>query len=90
MEHGVKRVQPGLDYFQDKFGDDSKHSMATFKAVRLLSPTLVVQIQPTAADIDHLKILPFLCTTTIEHLKEELPTYLAKASALASSSDGAW
>ena len=62
--------------------------MATFKAVRLLSPTLVVQIQPTAADIDHLKILPFLSTTTIEHLKEELPTYLVKASALASSSDG--
>ena len=59
--------------------------MSAFKAVRLLSPTLVTQIQPTAPDIDQLKVLPFLPATVLEHLKEELPTYLAKASVVASS-----
>ena len=91
MDHGIKCVQPVSDYFHDKFGDDTKYPMPDFKAARLLSPILVTQILSTAADIDQLKILPFLSATTIEHLKEELPTYLAKASALvstASSSDG--
>ena len=78
-------MQPGLDYFNSKFGDDTKHPMSAFKAVRLLSPTLATQIQPTAPDIDQLKVLPFLPATVLEHLKEELPTYLAKASVVASS-----
>lgn len=48
---------------------------------------LVTQIQPTAADTDQLKCLPFLPPTITEQLEEELPTYLATASALASSSN---
>ena len=80
-------MQPGLEYFQDKFGDDTKHPMPAFKAARLFSPTLITRIQPTAADIDQLKDLPFLSASTLEHLKEELPTYIAKASVLSSLSD---
>ena len=39
VEHGIKCVQPGLDYFQEKFGEDTKHSMAAFKAARVVSYT---------------------------------------------------
>lgn len=66
LDLAISRVQPGLDYFNSKFGDDTKHPMSAFKAVRLLSPTLVTQIQPTAPDIDQLKVLPFLPATVLE------------------------
>ena len=85
MDHGIKYVQPGLDYFYDKFGDDIKHTMLAFKAAGLLCPTLVTQILSTEADIDQLIIHLFLSATTIDHLKERLPTYLAKALALTST-----
>ena len=62
--------------------------MAAFKAARLFNPYLVTQIEPTAADLDQLKSLLFLSAATLEHLKEELATYLAKASVLVSPAEG--
>ena len=46
---------------------------------------LVTQILSTAAIIGQLIILPFLSANTINHLKEKLRTYLAKAFGLAST-----
>ena len=39
---------------------------------------------PTAASVDELRVVPFL-SDQIENLKQELPSYLAKASAIGSS-----
>ena len=72
-------MKPGIEYFNQHLGDDLKMPMKIFKAARFFSPLKMNEIQPTAADIDCLKVFPFL-TTAIELLQRELPTYLAKAT----------
>ena len=87
IAHGISCIQPGLLYFQEKLGSDTVHPVAAFKAARLLSPTKLIEIQPEAADIDTLNNIPFL-SQDLNHLKEELPTYFAKAAVVASSTGG--
>jgi hypothetical protein len=53
--------------------------VAAFKAARLFSPFKVNEIQPTAKDVDDLMAFPFL-VDEIDHLKAELPAYLALAA----------
>lgn len=78
--YALQCVQPGIQYFHDKFGDDTQMPLAAFKAARLFSPIRIHEIQPTAADLDQLKVFPFLVASNLPHLKLELPSYLAKAS----------
>ena len=74
-------VKPGLYYFREKFGDDTKPPLSQFKALRYFSPKRVFELQPTAVDIDSLVVVPFLNDpTVIANLKEELPTYLARST----------
>ena len=87
IAHGISCIQPGLLYFQEKLGSDTVHPVAAFKAARLFSPTKLIEIQPEAADIDTLNNIPFL-SQDLNHLEEELPTYFAKAAAVASSTCG--
>ncbi|CAB3979446.1 DNA-directed primase polymerase [Paramuricea clavata] len=54
-------------------------NVAAFKAARLFSPFKVNEIQPTAKDVDDLMAFPFL-VDEIDHLKAELPAYLALAA----------
>ena len=84
-DYGLACVQPGLQYFQGKFGSDTIHPVSTFKLARLFSPKVASELQPSAADIDELSAIPFL-SDQVENLKEELPAYLARASAVGSSS----
>ena len=79
-------MQPGLLYFQEKFGDDTKHPVNIFKSARLFSPSKVNEIKPVVADVDYLSILQFL-TGKIEHLKEGLPAFVVKATGVDSSVD---
>ena len=44
-------------------------------------------MQPSASSLDSLKAFPFLSEETIERLKSELPTYLAKSVDLDASVD---
>ena len=46
MDHGVKCMQPGLDYFHDKFVDDTKHPMPAFKVASLLIPRSHLPFSP--------------------------------------------
>jgi len=73
-------------YFQERFGDDTKHPVNIFKASRLFSPSKLNEIRPIATDIDGLIVFQFL-SGEIDHLKEELPIYIAKASDVDSSVD---
>ena len=79
VTHALSCVQSGLDYFNEKFGDDTKSPLNAFKAARYFSPSKLNEIQPSASDIDQ---------TTIENLKKELPIYLAKAADVALSMNG--
>lgn len=78
-DYAISCVQPGLLYFQEKFGNDMVHPVSAFKAARLFSPYKLKEIQPIAADIDSLNSIEFL-SGEIEILKQELPIYLTKTA----------
>ena len=81
---GKKCVEPGIDYFNEKFGSDGVHPVATFRVLQIFHPQTAYEMGPTAASVDELRVVPFL-SDQIENLKQELPSYLAKASAIGSS-----
>ena len=88
MKYGMDCVQPGIDYFHSKFGNDCSPPLNAFKAARLASPLKVNDLKPVAADIDSLKCIPVLNKSeTIENLKKELPTYLAKTNGISTDVD---
>ena len=71
-------VQSAYDYFHLKFNNDLKPVLDAFKAACLFSPSKFHELKPSAADIDCLKVFPFLNSQpTINGLKSEIPTYMA-------------
>ena len=80
LQYAQKCVQPALNYCVHIFDTTLKKPLEAFKAARLFSPQKVASMQPVASDIDYLKVLPFFDNGTIEHLKKELPSYLAKCA----------
>ena len=81
---GKKCVEPGIHYFNEKFGSDAVNPVATFKVLQIFHPQTAYEMGPTAASVEELRVVPFL-SDQIENLKLELPSYLAKASAIGSS-----
>ena len=76
-------IEPGLTYFADTVIDGPlKPALAIFKAARLFNPRKISEMSVTAKSLDALQVVPFFDTEIIGNLKEELPSYLAKASDL--------
>ena len=48
--HALSCVKDGLEYFQQKFGDDSKSPLNAFKAAQYVSPSKMDEMQPSASD----------------------------------------
>ena len=88
VTYGKSCVQPGQDYFLSKMSNELKCCCDAFKAAQLFVPHKLHEMQPTAADIDQLKSLPFLDNAHVLHnLKAELSSYLAAASSATASID---
>ena len=70
-----------LQYWTIKFTGELCNVVVAFKAARLFLPSKVNEIKPDASIIiNSLKAFPFLDNSSIlDGLKEELPSYLAKA-----------
>lgn len=81
-------VVPVFTDFKSKFENNLQPAVLAFKAARYFSPPKVNEIKPTAADIDSLRAISFLDTTsTIDGLKAELPLYLAAAEDVSAQTD---
>ena len=73
-------VKDGLNYFKCQLESSLKTHLAVFKGCWLFYPRKVREMNPTAASVDEsLSCIPFFDANEREKLKEELPTYLAKA-----------
>ena len=74
-------VEPGQKYFQTKFTEELKGTVAAFKAARLFLPHKIDEMEPDASEVDTLQAFPFFNTPLVlDRLKQELPTYMAKAA----------
>lgn len=81
-------VKPGLDYFLAKFQQQLSSSRSAIKSAQLFNPSKIVEMRPTAAEIDSLKAFPFLnIAVLLQNLKAELSVYLAKAIAVSPETD---
>ena len=91
QQHASKCVQPGLNYFNSKFFDDSaplSDSLAAFKAARLFVPHRLIEMEADVNSVDTLTAFPFLNKTPIiDSLKSELPTYITLAQDVAPTVD---
>ena len=88
VQYGKSCVKPGLDYFLSKFNHDLSSSVSAFKAAKLFVPSKIVEMKPTAAEVDSLKAFPFLdCAVLLRNLKAELGIYLAKAADVSPETD---
>ena len=68
-------VQPGFDYFENKFWTEFLPIVNAFKAARFFK---VTELKPTASSIYELKVFSFL-EDVILNLKAELAEYLGLA-----------
>ena len=66
-------VTPAYTYLKAKFDNDLKPTLDAFKAAHFFSPSKVVELKPTATDIDTLKSLPFCNSEAVlSDLKSEV------------------
>ena len=72
-------IQPGLQFFQQKFSVQFHDTVRAFKAARLACPVQVQTLNPTARSLEELRNFPFVSDTTISNLAQELPLYLGAA-----------
>ena len=76
-------IQPGFQFYHQKFSVQFHGTVRAFKAARLCCPVQVQALNPTAASLEELRNFPFANDdATIANLAQELPLYLA-------ASDGA-
>ena len=73
-------MEPGYQYFEDKFRNDLKSALSAFKCLRYFDPAKINELQPSAGDLDDLQVLLFFSSVIIADLKKELSTYLAAAN----------
>ena len=80
-------VQPGLNFFQQKFNVQFLTNVHAFKAAHLCFPVQVSALRPDARSLEDLKNFPFVDDATIAILATELPLYLAAADGIMCDSE---
>ena len=83
MQFAVWCIQPGFEYFVEKFSSDLAVAVNAFKSAtcRLFFSPKGCEMKPVANDIDSLKAFPFLNQPAVlDALKSELPSCLTEAA----------
>ena len=75
-------VQPGLNFFREKFNIQFISNVCAFKAARFCCPVQVTALRPDARSLEELKNFPFVNDAMVAALATELPLYIAAADGL--------
>ena len=75
-------VQPGLNFFREKFNIQFISNVRAFKAARFCCPVQVTALRPNARSLEELKNFPFVNDAMVAALATELPQYIAAADGL--------
>lgn len=76
-------LMPAFEYYTNTSANDAtvSRSIQVFQAAHLFSPKFVKVSEPDAETVDQIRAVPFLSNNeVIQSLKDELPTYIVKAS----------
>ena len=76
-------LMPAFEYYTNTSANDAtvSRSIQVFQAAQLFSPKFVKVSEPDAETVDQIRAVPFLGNNeVIQSLKDELPTYIVKAS----------
>lgn len=73
-------TQPGLQYFTTQLSGSLSGPLEAFKAARLVNLQKVAEMMPTATDVNVLSSFPYVTDTMLDHLKSELPAYVARVA----------
>ena len=90
IRYAQNSVTPSYEYFKQKFDfttGELKDILLAFKAARFFSPPQMDELRATPSEIDTLGKFPFLDSSSIDRLKEELPTYIAAVEDVSSDVD---
>ena len=72
MDYAKACIQPGYDYFHQKFELELRPVVDAFKSARLFIPTKVNDIKPDTSSVDTLRAFKFLDNDqTLQDLKSE-------------------
>ena len=82
--YAISCVKPGFKYFTDTYASSLSDALKIFKVARFFDPHKIREINPSAASIDDISIIPFL-KSSIASLTNELPLYLSKVEDLSPS-----
>ena len=81
-------IQPGLNFFQQKFSVQFHTVVRAFKVARLCCTIQVQVLKPTADSLEEFRNYPFLNDDScIASLAQELPAYLAAAEGVTVSNE---
>ena len=83
--YGKSCVEPGFDYFKQKFDSDLKNSNKIFEVAQLFLPSKITEMNVAAESLGKLSIIPFITTSIRENMKKELSAYVAKATGVDAS-----
>ena len=75
-------VQPGSNFFREKFNIQFISNVRAFKAARFCCPVQVTALRPDARSLEELKNFPFVNDAMVAALATELPLYIAAADGL--------
>ena len=88
LDYAKSCVAPSYKYFQDKFEGDLKAIVQVFKYACFFDPSRIGEPKLSSTDIDKLKVFSFLNSSeTLEGLKSELPSYIAKNDGVSTEFD---
>lgn len=68
-------VQPGLDYFRHQ--PALKYPWLLFKTAQFFCPCEIINLKPSASEVDSILAFPFLSSSDLVGQKGELATYFA-------------
>ena len=80
INYGKLCIKPGFNYFVDKFQGELSSSVEIFKVAQLFIPSKISELVLLSDDLDQLKVIPFLKENVLKSMKEELSTYISKAT----------
>ena len=80
-------INPAVQYYQQRLKDSMRIPLQAFKATRVFVPSKVQEMNIDTQAVDSLAVFPFFDSVEPQHLKTELPNYIAACEDVDSSHD---